>query len=297
MTNRREFLKRASMLVAGGAVGSSILSSCGGGGGAASAVPRKHIGLQLYSLRDDVADLGIQPVLEIVAQMGYTNIETAGYVDGMIYNMSPSEFKRRVDDLGMQLTSAHLMHIMSDNRTEDMAWWSRATAAHAEAGFKYMVMPWAPFTGEDANLDNVQRYAEYFSNIGMITSASSISFGYHNHEFEFTNKIDGVPLYDVLIENMNTRVVFMQNDVYWTQVGGYDPVEYLKKYPRVIRTLHLKDETYIGSSGNMDFRAILNQFHANGMRDWYVEVEEYVGTPQEDVKRSFDYLNAADFVV
>jgi sugar phosphate isomerase/epimerase len=252
--------------------------------------------LQLYSLRDDVGDLGIQRVLEIVAQMGYTNIETAGYFNGMIYGMSPSEFRRRVEDLGMRATSAHVMHVLTDDYDADIAWWNRATAAHAEAGFKYMVMPWAPFEGEGATLDNVKRYASYFSNIGMITSAASISFGYHNHEFEFTEKINGVPLYDVLIEEMNTRVVHMQNDVYWTNVGGYDPVEYLKKYPQIIRTLHIKDDNVIGASGKLDFKAIFEQFYANGHRDWYVEVEQYAGTPQEDVKKSFDFLMAADFV-
>ena len=38
MQNRRDFLKRASLLLAGGLVAPQILSSCGG-----SAAPSKHI--------------------------------------------------------------------------------------------------------------------------------------------------------------------------------------------------------------------------------------------------------------
>jgi len=298
MVNRRDFLKQASILVAGGVVGGSILSSCGGSGSKSTVIsaPNKRIGLQLYSLREDVGDLGIQKVLEIVAEMGYTNLETAGYNDGKIYNIAPAEFKKMVDDLGMKVTSAHLGREISGNRDEDMAWWNKATEAHAAAGMKYMIMPSSPLNGEGATLDNVKRYGEYFSAIGLITAGASISFGYHNHAFEFENKIDEVPVYDLLIEHTSPDHVIFQNDVYWTQRGGYNPVEYMKKYPQRIRVLHIKDEKAIGASGTMDFEAIFNQAYANNIKDWYVEVERYDGTPQEDVKKSFDFLNAASFV-
>ena len=295
MTNRRDFLKKASMLVASGVVGSSILSSCGGGAAVAQA-PKKHIGLQLYSLREDVRDLTIREVLNIVSQMGYVNLETADYNNGMFYGMAPAEFKKIVEDLGMQASSSHLMRFMSGNNDEDMAWWSRAAEAHAAAGMKYMVMPYAPFEGENANFDNVKRYCDYFNGIGMITAASSISFGYHNHAFEFNNMIDDKTVWEVLLENTSPRHVMFQNDVYWTLVGGYDPVEILKRDAQRIRLLHIKDEKAIGGSGRMDFKGIFEQAYANGVRDWYVEVEEYYGTPQEDVLQSFKFLNEADFV-
>ena len=123
-----------------------------------------------------------------------------------------------------------------------------------------------------------------------------MTFGYHNHAFEFENKIDGVPVYDLLIEATSPNHVIFQNDVYWTRRGGFDPVDYLKKYPKRIRVLHIKDEKAIGASGTIDFKAIFDQAYANGVKDWYVEVESYDGTPQEDVKKSYDFLAAADYV-
>ena len=68
MQNRRNFLKQASMLLAGGLVAPQLLSSC-------AEKSKKHIGLQLYSLRDLVKDEGIQTVLETASKMGYTNLE------------------------------------------------------------------------------------------------------------------------------------------------------------------------------------------------------------------------------
>ena len=294
MTNRRDFLKKASMLVASGVVGSSIFSSCGGSGSASTV--QKHIGLQLYSLREDVSDLGIQEVLKIVAEMGYNHIETAGYGRGRIYNLEPAEFKKMVEDTGMRITSAHLSRDLSDNIDEDLAWWDRAIETHAEAGYKYMVVPWSPLSGEFATLDNVKRYGDYFNSIAYKTAAVSIAFGYHNHEFEFEIKIDGVPVLDLLKEHTSPRHVFFQNDVYWTKVGGYCPVEYMKKHANRIKTLHIKEEKAIGSSGSVDYKAIFDQAYEIGIKDWYVEVEHYDGTPQEDVKASFDFLMAADYV-
>ena len=288
MANRRDFFKQASMLVAGGVIGSSLLSSCG--------ATKKHIGLQLYSLRDDVNEIGIQKVLEAVAKMGYVNLETAGYNNGKIYNLDPAEFKKMVDDLGMKVNSAHLGRNLSKDRDADMSWWNQAVEAHAAAGMRYMVMPSSPLSGRGATMDNVQQYAEYFNEIGLITAGASISFGYHNHAFEFENKIDGVPVYNLLLEKTSPNHVLFQNDVFWTIRGGYDPVEYLKKYPNRIKLLHIKDDKAIGASGKIDFKPIFDQFYANGMKDWHVEVEEYEGTPQEDVKKSYDFLANANFV-
>jgi sugar phosphate isomerase/epimerase len=280
------------MVVAGGLVGGSILSSCGGG----AVVAKKRIGLQLYSLRDDIKELGIQKVLEIVAQQGYTNLETAGYGDGKLYGLAPAEFKKIVDDLGMKVTSSHLSRAISEDHDADLNWWNVAVEAHSAADMTYMVMPSSPLSGEGATLDNVKRYGDYFNEVGLITAGASIKFGYHNHNFEFENKIDEVPVYDLLIEHTSPDHVLFQNDVYWTQVGGYNPVDYLQKYPARIQLLHIKDEKAIGASGTIDFKAIFDQAYANGIKDWYVEVERYDGTAQEDVKKSYDFLAAADYV-
>jgi sugar phosphate isomerase/epimerase len=291
MKNRREFLKTTALAVVGGLAFPDLLSARVKGKGA-----KKHIGLQLYSLRDDINDIGIQKVLEAVAKMGYVNLETAGYSNGLIYGKDPIEFKKMVDDLGMKVTSAHLGRNISDNHNDDMSWWNKAVEAHSAAGMKYMIMPSSPLSGAGATLDNVKQYGEYFNEIALITAGASIKFGYHNHNFEFTNKIDGVPVYDLLIENTSPDHVLFQNDVYWTKQGGYDPVAYLKKYPKRIQVLHIKDEQEIGASGTIDFKAIFDQAYANGIKDWYVEVERYIAAPQEDVKRSYDFLNKAKYV-
>ena len=291
MTNRRDFLKQSGIVLAGGLIGSKLFSGCTN-----NPVNKKHIGLQLYSLRDDVNDIGIQKVLETVSKMGFVNLETAGYSNGKIYGMEPNVFKKIVEDLGMRATSAHVGRNISSNSDEDMAWWNRAVEAHAETGMKYMVMPYSPLEGDDATAENAKRYSDYFNKIGLIVAGASMKFGYHNHAFEFNHKINDVPLFDIFLENTTPQHVFFQLDVYWCKAGGLNPLDYLEKYPKRIQTLHIKDDNVIGASGKIEFEPIFNQFYANGMKDWYVEVEQYEGTPQEDVQKSFNFLNSAGFV-
>jgi sugar phosphate isomerase/epimerase len=86
-------------------------------------------------------------------------------------------------------------------------------------------------------------------------------------------------------------------DVYWVAQGGADPVAYLNKYAGRFPVLHIKDAEIIGASGTMDFGPIFDAAYAQGMKDYYVEVERYGSLPPEVcVQKSFDFLEAATYV-
>ncbi len=299
MQNRRDFLKRASLMLAGGMTVPHLLTSCGGGtssSSAAATTTSKNIGLQLYSLRDMVKDDGIQKTLEVVAKMGYKNLETADYSNGKVYGMDPVELKKIANDLGMKFTSAHVSQAFSkDKENEIMAWWDQAIETHNQLGCKYMVQPWMPVT-DATTLDDIKMYCDYFTSVGYKTAAASIAFGYHNHDFEFQTR-DGQLIYDFMLDNVSKQHVFFQMDVYWVMMGGQDPVKYLKERPSQFKTIHIKDEKEIGASGKMNFEPIFDQMYANNVRDWYVEVEQYTNNdPEASVKQSFDFLNNAPYV-
>ncbi|MDR2679188.1 MAG: sugar phosphate isomerase/epimerase [Tannerella sp.] len=277
------------MMIAGGMVVPNLITSCGGGSA-------KYLGLQLYSLRDMVRDEGIRKVLETVSKMGYNSLETASYNNGKLYGENPGDLKKMVDDLGMKLTSSHLSRNISGDHDADLAWWNKAVDAHNEAGMKYMIMPSAPLGNDGATYDNIKRYGDYFNEIGLITAGASIQFGYHNHAFEFENKVDGVPVYDILVENTSPNHVLFQLDVYWIKKGGYEPVDYMKKYPKRIKVLHIKDGTAIGAENTVSYKDVFDQAYANGVKDWYVEVETEAEVAKADVQKSADYLLKADFV-
>ena len=291
MQNRRDFLKNASLMLAGGLVAPQLLTSCG------DAAPAKHIGLQLYSLREMVKDDGIQAVIKAVAKMGYTHVETADYANGSIYGMKPSEFKKLVNDNGLKCTSAHVNQSYSkENEAEVMMWWDKCVDAHNELGCKYMVMPMLTIN-DQTTMDDMKNYCDYLTAIGLKTAASSIAFGYHNHAFEFETIIEDKMVYDIMLDGVSKNHVFFQMDVYWVMMGGQDPVRYLKERPTQFKNIHIKDEKEIGASGKMNYQPIFDQMYANNVKDWYVEVEQYTNNnPVESVKQSIDFLNNAAYV-
>lgn len=257
---------------------------------------KKDIYIQLYSVRDDIkADY--TGTIAAVAEMGYTGVEAAGYNDGKFYDMSPADFKKSIEDAGMTVLSSHAGRPLADpaadtNWEETWAWWNTAIQAHKEAGMKYLVVAWIP---TPKTLVDLQAYCDYFNQIGEKCNAAGIRFGYHNHNFEFT-EIEGEMMYDYMINNTDPDKVFYQMDVYWVGQGGQDPVAYMNKYPGRFEILHIKDELEIGKSGQVDFEAIYNNAEVAGAKYMVVEVERYTGTPLDGVKESYDYLNNAEFV-
>jgi sugar phosphate isomerase/epimerase len=288
MTNRRDFLRTSSLIVAGGLLGSSALTAS-----ELSAKAKKGIGLQLYSLRDAMK-VDVPGTLKQVAEMGFTTLETANYGEGKIYGMAPSDFKRAVKDLGMKMTSTHLggPNYTKETATQALDWWKKAIDDHVEAGVRYMVKPSMP---KVKTLDELKMWCDFYNQIGELSYASKILFGYHNHASEF-EKLEGEIMYDFMLKNTDPKKVFFEMDVYWVMKGGYNAVDYMTKYPDRFPVLHIKDEKEIGESGLIDFKPIYETAYKNGLKDSFVEVERYNFDPIVSVKKSYDYLNAAKYV-
>ena len=144
-------------------------------------------------------------------------------------------------------------------------------------------------------LADLKTYCEYFNEIGKRCNAAGLTFLYHNHAFEF-DKVEGKVMLDYMIENTNPEFVSFEMDVYWVVRGQQSPVEYFNRYPNRFKLLHIKDHKELGQSGMVGFDAIFNNIEKSGAQGIVVEVERYNFTPLESVKKSYDYLNNADFV-
>ena len=289
--DRRDFLKKSALTIAGAIVGGSVFSSLAGAAGCSASPKNKRIGLQTYSLRDA---MGQDPegTLKAIAAMGYQDLETANYDGNKIYGYTPQEFRTLVESLGMRVVSCHTGQAWDPAReAELMAWWDKAFDDHKAVGCKYVIMP---FSVLDGTIENLQAYCDYWNKLADMAEAKGLKFGYHNHAHEF-EKIDGQIIYDYMIQHTNPNVVF-EMDVYWVAQGKQDPVEYLNKYAGRFPVLHIKDDSIIGNSGKLDFEAIFKAAYAQGMEDFYVEVEQYELPAEICVEKSFDYLNAAPFV-
>ena len=260
--------------------------------------PQKNIGLQLYSIRDSIMK-NVPAAIEKVAKMGYKFVEPAGYEDGKLYGMAPAAFKALCQKNGMTILSSHVGQFLPDSASyaKTMAWWDACIEAHVAAGAKFLVQP---FMGDGAyrSLDTLKRYCEYFNTIGEKCKAKGIRFGYHNHDKEFSTKLEGQTIYDFMMANTDPKKVMFEMDLYWAVVGGAKPVDYFNKYPGRIELWHIKDKKEIGGAGTMmDWATIWAAAPKSGMQYGIVEVEEYSFDQFTSCQKSIDFLNAAPYVV
>lgn len=292
--NRRDFLQRSAAVTVGAIVGTSMIASALGLKSCATAEPAKEkiIGLQLYSLREAMSN-DVPGTLKKIADMGYKTLEAASYKDGKLYGYAPEEFRELVASYGMELTSSHVGIQYDPEREEEiMKQWDLVFDTHVAAGCKYLIMPWFK-PGE--TLEDIKVYSDYFNTLAVKAKAKGLQFGFHNHAAEFEQR-DGVMIMDYFIENAVPEMKF-QLDVYWANKGGVDPVEFIRKHGKKICLLHIKDESILGDTGELDFEAIFNAAYAEGITDYYVEVERYTPLPAEGcVQKSFDYLDVAPYV-
>jgi sugar phosphate isomerase/epimerase len=274
MQNRREFFK----ISAAGAIGLTIIgaSAC-----KPAAIDRKSfgVGIQLYTLRDAMTADALGSLKKLSA-LGYKNLELANYSNGKFYGFTPTELKKIVADLGMEIKSSHAA-VESTGITPETA---KAMAdAHAEVGVKYCVQPWV--NEVDRTIESYKKMIGDWNEVGRIMKGVGIQFGYHNHNFEFAN-IDGVvPYYDIFMPEMDADLITMELDLFWANKAGQDPVAMFNKYPGRFQLLHfkdmktkqapffdvIKDDVCSVGAGVIDFKAILKAKDVAGMKYMFVE--------------------------
>jgi sugar phosphate isomerase/epimerase len=260
-----------------------------------NSLPKKNIGLQLYTLRDSMQTSPVKTIEE-VGKIGYAFVELAGYTNGTFYGMTPAELKTVVEQNGMTVLSSHVGRPVPDSAHWDaaMAWWDTCITAHVQAGAKYIVQPSMDSVGYQS-LAGLQRYCDYFNAIGEKCLAQGIRFGYHNHSKEF-QPVEGQVIYDYMLQHTDSAKVFFQMDLYWIQEGGANAIEYFKKYPKRFVSWHVKDVLEIGASGKMNFQPIFENAELAGMKYYVVEQEAFTTTPFEGVKQSYHFLDSVDYV-
>lgn len=284
--SRRKFITLTGGAAAGLAIGSmsglSFLNSCED-----NAKKMKTFGLQLYTLRDDMPK-DPKGVLKQVASFGYKQIESYEHKDlGMFWGMSPADFKKYMDDLGMKIVSSHC-DISKD--------FEKKAADAASIGMKYLLCPWK---GPQKSIDDFKRFADEFNQKGEICKKNGIRFGYHNHDYSFKT-LDGQIPQDVMMKGTDASLVDYEMDMYWVVTGGQDPIEWMKKYPNRFTMCHVKDRmkgaTESGASctlgqGSIDYATILKESRKHGMEYFVVEQERYDGTtPLKAVEDNSAYM-------
>ncbi len=304
MESRRKFIKSAGLLSAGALLAPSF--ACKPKAGAVTEtvaeVQAKNIGIQIYTLRDQIAE-NLEKTMAGVAEIGYKWIEAYGYENRQILGKSPKEFSDMLSGLGMTMPSIHSVTEVSSSIGKSAILDAMKVAVEDAkiAGAKYLVYAYLK-EEERRSMDDYKRHAETFNSFGEICKDAGIQFAYHNHDFEFID-FDGQMPYDYLLENTDPDLVKMELDLYWITKGGQDPVEYFKKAPGRFELWHVKDmeegpEKFFAEVGHgiMDFEPIFGARETAGLKYIFVEQDRSRRDPMESIKMSWEFLNKAEYV-
>jgi sugar phosphate isomerase/epimerase len=275
---RREFLTTAGAIT----LGTMLPPACRTAHGA----KLEKIGIQLYTVRDQMkADF--EGTLARIAQIGYKEVEFAGYFD-----RAPADVRAILERNGL---TAPATHMMSDNPDG----WKKAVDLAKAVGHDYLVAPWIP-QEKRMTLDGWKRIAEEFNRVGQVAKDAGIQFAYHNHDFEFP-KMEGQVPYDVLLQSTDPKLVQLEIDLYWITKGGQDPLAYFARWPGRVPLVHVKDSmggpehkmVDVGQ-GKIEWRRIFAKREQAGIKHFFVEHDQ-PPQPFDDIATSYTYLKNLEF--
>jgi sugar phosphate isomerase/epimerase len=145
--------------------------------------------------------------------------------------------------------------------------------------------------------DDFRHYMDIFNKCGDLCRKQGMKFGYHNHDFEFSEKLNNEKLFDIMMKSMDPELVVVQLDIGNLYNGGAIALDVVKQYPGRFENVHAKDEipatsggekyesTIIGK-GIVKAEEVLKLLKKKGGTEVYIiEQESYQGkTPMECVK-------------
>jgi len=290
--SRRNFLLQGSLAVAGTAFLPKGLF--------AAVAAKQTLGIQLYSIRDDMKK-DPSGTLKQLSAMGYKNVEHAGYSQRKFYGYSAKEFKKLLDDLGLLMPSGHTVmgkqhwDAAKNDFTDE---WKYTVEDAAVVGQHYVISPWLDESLRK-NYDDFKAYMDVFNRSGALCKKSGMKFGYHNHDFEFSQQLNGKKIFDLILQNTDPSLVAQQLDIGNMYHAGGRAIEIIKQYPGRFELMHVKDEikTEKGEMGGQYESTVLGKGiipvkevidlgkKSGGTRHFIIEQESYQGqAPLDAVK-------------
>ncbi|MBE7042956.1 MAG: sugar phosphate isomerase/epimerase, partial [Ruminococcaceae bacterium] len=147
------------------------------------------VGLQLYSVRDDMAE-DMLGTLKKVKEMGYDCVEFAGYFDH-----TAEEVKAMLDEVGLECVSVHQVYAPFLEQEQEMIDYLKVLGA------KYCAIPWMGLENHKGNEGFEQAIAD-ITKVAKALKENGIQMLYHNHDFEF-NKFEDKFLMDWFYESFS----------------------------------------------------------------------------------------------
>lgn len=148
----------------------------------------------------------------------------------------------------------------------------------------------------------VEDLARRLNEVGKVFREHGKVLTYHNHDIEFYRVDGGDTVMDILLSHTEPANVQLEPDVYWIQLGGLSPQNFIAAHADRVPIMHIKDlivhanrTQTVGEigHGNLDWPAILAAGDAAGCQWYIVEQDECPGDPLVSLQKSYEFLSGA----
>jgi sugar phosphate isomerase/epimerase len=203
------------------------------------------LSFQLYSARK----FALGPTLSTLADLGYKSVEGYGGLDassssglgGLYANLS--ELKGLLDGNGLSMPTAHVSLDLLEQP-------DRALEVAQTLGIQVIICPWISPDLRSTTRDGWQHFGDRLARVSEPFTKAGLTFGYHNHDFEFQPLPDGAYPMDVLLAAAPDLKA--EADVAWIVRGKADPTPWLEQNGERLIAVHVKDIAPQGENADED---------------------------------------------
>ena len=192
-----------------------------------------QIGLQLWTVRNQMKE-NQKETLKSIAAAGYKQVELGDILGSETIQSDAKE-------LGLQVRSSFFnWEVICKSGEANVPSFDKVLEASTKAGLKHLVFGYIG-KGSRETADQYKKWAEIANKAGEASRKAGIQLCYHNHSFEFAKLPDGSIGYEVFMKEFDPKNVHFEVDVFWVKIGGWDPIETMKKLKGRVSQVHLKD--------------------------------------------------------
>jgi len=243
---------------------------------------------QLYTVRDhtQTAD-DFRATLKKVSEIGYRSVQVSG-----IGPIPVEEVKAALDD--NKLTCC-ITHISYDRLLNDLP---QVIEEHKLWGCNHVGIGSMPPEFRGIGEAGYKNFIPFANEVSGKLADEGMTFGYHNHSFEFERYGNRTGL-DILYDDSKNLNAIL--DTYWIQHGGADSAAWVHKVAGRMPVIHVKDMVMQGKEqimaevgeGNLNWPAILAACEETGVQ--YLAVEQDICQRDPFESLAISYKNLASW--
>lgn len=207
-----------------------------------------RISYQLYCSRNFPP---LTDTLQMLADAGFSEVEGFGGLLG-----DPSALKAALDGAGLKMTSCH---VGLDMLESDPA---GTVALLQDLGVEKAFVPHLMPDQRPTDSAGWTAFAQRLDAAGQVLRDACMTFGWHNHDFEFVATPEGDLPIDLIAQASDGMM--LELDLGWVLRAGHDPVAWIGKYAGKIASVHVKDIAPAGEATDEDGWADVG----HGVQDW-----------------------------